>query len=55
MALTNAIGITTIETMALALTQALKPYWEHTGTLAQLTGFGWWCDATANIRMNVTS
>ena len=48
-ALSNQL-FTTIETMALALTQALKPYWEHAGTLAQLTGFGWWCDATDNIR-----
>ena len=49
-ALSNQL-FTTIETMALALTQALKPYWEHAGTLAQLTGFGWWCDATTNIRI----
>ena len=48
-ALSNQL-FATIETMAMALTQALKPYWEYTGKLAQLTGFGWWREATANMR-----
>ena len=34
-----------------ALTQALQPSWEHTERLVQLTGFKWWREATANIRI----
>jgi transposase len=40
----------TLDELAEALSQALKPYWEHIEKLAQLTGFGWWKKATDNIR-----
>ena len=48
-ALSNQL-FATLDALDQALTQALQPYWEHTQRLAQLTGFSWWTQATANIR-----
>lgn len=39
----------TLEQMADALADALRPYWEDPGKLARLTGYPWWVNAIRSI------
>lgn len=39
----------TVEAIEEALTEALRPYWEDLGRLAQLTGYHWWMEGFADI------
>ena len=37
-----------------ALTEALRPYWEHPSTLVRLTAYPWWREGVANITTGPT-
>jgi len=39
----------TVEAIEAALIEALRPYWEDPGRLAQLTGYHWWMKGFADI------
>jgi hypothetical protein len=38
-----------LEALEASLTQALRPYWEHPGSLVQLTAYPWWREGVHHI------
>lgn len=38
-----------LETLEAALTQALRPYWQHPSSLVQLTAYPWWREGVQHI------
>ena len=49
----NAI-IDTLEDLEVALTEALRPYWQEPAKLQRLVGYPWWCGAMAGSNTNST-